>query len=104
MRFIISEATSHAYNVYLDIVCHCQKDSSQWYVAGYGHEASHILAWDMCCNPKVCDPRRNDVTKEFAETVAELCNKLLDACDTDCSDVFAEYDGWEDYIHEWNPG
>lgn len=105
MHFIISEATSHAYNVYPDIVVHFRKDNPQWYVAGYGHEAGHILTWDMCFDPKVQCLCKNDITKGFNERMAELCNKLLlDACGIECREVFTECDSWEDYMYEKNPG
>jgi hypothetical protein len=105
MHYIICEMTSHAYNVYPDVVVHFKKDHPQWYVAGYGHEAGHILTWDMINDPEVRELCKNDVTKGFAERVAELCNKLLlDACGIECSDVFTEFDSWQDYIYEKNPG
>jgi hypothetical protein len=105
IHYVISETTSHAYNVYPDIVCHFQRDNPQWYVAGYGHEVGHILTWEMCHDPDVRDLCRNEATSEFAERVAELCCKLLlDSCGIACNDVFTECDDWEDYMYEKNPG
>ena len=105
IRYIISKATSHAYNVYPDIVVHFKRDNPQWYVAGYGHEAGHILTWDMCFDPEVQCLCKNDVTKGFNERIAELCNKLLlDSCGIECREVFTECDSWEDYMYEKNPG
>ena len=105
IRYVISETTSHAYNVYPDVVVHFKKENPQWYVAGYGHEAGHILTWDMCGAPEVRELCQNDVTKGFAERVAELCNKLLlDSCGIECCEVFTECDSWEDYMYEKNPG
>ena len=105
VRCIISGSSSALYNVYPDTVVCSRRDHLQWYVAGYGHEAGHILTWDMCRDPEVQKLCGNEVTKAFAERVGELCNKLLlDACGIACNEVFPECESWDVYMYEKNPG
>jgi hypothetical protein len=59
----------------------------------------------MCLDPDVRALCGNDVTKGFAERVAELCTKLLlDSYGIPCEAAYPECAGWHDYMYERNPG
>ena len=105
LRYVVSEHTTHAYNVYPDTIVHFRKENPKWYVAGFGHEAGHLLTWDMCSSPEVRPLLQNDTTRGFSELIATLLNKLLlDAYGICCDEVFVEIQGWESYLYEKNPG
>ncbi len=105
IHYVISQYASHAYNIYPDVVAHFRKNNLKWYIAGFGHEAGHLLTWEMCRAPEVRELCDNDRTKGFAELLAILCNKLLlDAYEISCEEVFTEYSGWDEYMYEKNPG
>ena len=103
--FVISRYSSHPYNIYPDVVLNPVKDNHKWHIAGFGHEAGHLLTWEMCRDPEVRSLCQNETTKGFGERVAEFCNKLLlDAYRISCKEVFPECDSWADYMYEKNPG
>ena len=90
---------------YPDVVLNPVKDNHKWHIAGFGHEAGHLLTWEMCRDPEVRCLCQNETTKGFGERVAEFCNKLLlDAYGISCKEVFPECDSWADYMYEKNPG
>jgi hypothetical protein len=105
IRYVISEFTTNAYNVYPDTIVHFKKDNPKWYIAGYGHEAGHLLTWNLCTELSARKLCGNERTKGVSELLAVLLNKLLlDAYDIECNEVFEECESWDDYMYEKNPG
>jgi hypothetical protein len=105
VRYVISEYVPGAYNVYPDTIVHFKKDNPKWYIAGYGHEAGHLLTWNLCTELSARKLCGNERTRGVSELIAVLLNKLLlDAYDIECNEVFEECESWDTYMYEKNPG